>query len=113
MTRDKLRALALGTASVRKQIVEFEGASFEVRQPTIRERSELRERSVKGETLDILAFTVWSVIGQTFMPGTDQKVFEATDFDALASLPSGGLVDVLSGAISVLSSVSIDEKKSD
>lgn len=109
-----MRANTLGAKrDFKKEIVTIEGIEYEVRQPTLRERSDLRKRcsSISGETMkfDIFEFLIWAVIGFTYVPNTDEKVFEETDYDALSDLPAGGWFDELSEVASKLTNV--DSKK--
>ena len=115
--RDKLRKATLGAPSVFKsEIVTFNGAKFEIRQPTIKARSNLRSRctTVKGPSdvdFDMFEFLVWSVIANTYVPGTDDLVFDEADYDALVQNPTGGFMDQFSEVAAELMNVEPDVKK--
>ena len=105
--RDKLRSKTVGAKKVfKKIIVEWEGDKFEIRQPTVAMRAEITKKSLEGfnrdaidggsivESIDPGRLQVYSVIYCTFVPGTDDLVFEEADFDMLRSQPSGGFMDL-------------------
>lgn len=81
----------------------------EVRQPTIAERNEVFSRFTDkeggGSQLEII---LWMAINQTFVPRTDEKVFDAIDIEALRMQPSGGFVDQFGNT--ALELMNIDEK---
>lgn len=122
--KDKLRKLTLGAKRKFKikiiEIGEGEGddkEKFEVRQPTLRERSDLRKKCTNmnedGIEFNLFEFLIWAVINHTFVPGTDEHVFTEEDYEALSNIPAGGWFDELSEAASELCNVggSDDAKK--
>jgi hypothetical protein len=114
--RDRLRGKTLGAKKNFKfEIVVIDGEEFEVRQPTLKQRSDLRKRCATMEgskfEFDIFEFLTWAVIECTFVPGTDDKVFEASDYDMLGSIPAGGWFDDLSEKASELANVKKDDVK--
>lgn len=97
MSRDNLRSAILSSgASFKKEIVEYNGSKYEVRQPSRGGRSDLFEKC-KGENGELKGFelTIWATIYNTYVPGTNTKVFEDEDYAALNSLPAGGILDKL------------------
>ena len=73
-SRDVLRSATLGSKRVfAKEVIEFAGHQFEIRQPTIKQRSELRKKctsiSPNGVEFNMFDFLVWSVIYNTYVPG--------------------------------------------
>lgn len=101
--KDKLRNLTVGQApKFRHEIINIEGEDFEIRQPSMKVKSELLRKSKmhfggkeseQTEKLDFLALQVWSVIYCTYVPGTDEVVFTGADFEALSAQPAGSFVD--------------------
>lgn len=116
--KDNIRAATLGkSVKPRKISVAINGEHVEVRQPTLRQRNDLRDKCMvsQDDTLvaDAVLYQIWGVILFCYVPGTDERVFDEGDFDSLANQPSGSFVDDLFEAFIDLSSVDIsNEKKS-
>jgi hypothetical protein len=93
--RDELRAATVGAKKVfRTKSVEWNGLKFEFRQPSLAGRRKLRDKALDdGGMIDIFEALVWGVIWNTYVPGTDELVFEETDYDSLVSTPPGGFMD--------------------
>lgn len=109
--RDKLRAKALATAPKFKSVlIEFEGATYEVRAPSIRDAATISEaagltrhrQKAKGETeadVRVDRYLVTAITLLTFVPGTDERVFTKADEEVLMGMPSdSGLIEVLGEA---------------
>lgn len=99
-TRDSLRAHALKSRKPNKQIVQYDGNEYEIRQPTVGDRTSMLRRCMIGEgssqSIDPLLTLVWATIYCTYVPGTDIKVFEEADFDGLCNGTAGNSIcDVL------------------
>jgi len=114
--RDRLRSKTLGAKKVfLKKLVEHEGDKFEIRQPTLRERSKVRKRCTSmtddGIEFNMFEFLIWAVIGHTFVPETDEKVFSEEDYDELSDIPAGGWFDEFAEKASELCNVSTDGEK--
>ena len=120
--KDKIRAATLGAKSqFKKTIVKYNGIEVEIRQPSIAERSQLQElcteRISNGPNADALikvnntAFFVWSVIKHTYVPGTDERVFDDADYETLSNSPSGGYMDKFFEIASNLTNVAVDDEK--
>jgi len=117
MSKSKLRALTLGKKkSFEKRIVEIEGEKFEIRQPTIGQRGEIRNKSMKIDTsneedkkeavqFDMFSFMICAVVELTYVPETNERVFSDEDYDELKSLPAGGWFDKLTKEASELCNV--------
>jgi hypothetical protein len=98
-----LRSALFGSApTFRSEIIkDSNGNEFEVRQPSIRGRADIRKAAttinedgtIQFEPFD---FMLHAAIACTFVPGTDDKVFCPEDYEMLVSLPSGGIIDELS-----------------
>ena len=116
LTREALRKATLGTKrTVKKEIVKLNDLEFEIRQPTILERANLRKKCVTiedgREVINVFDFLVWSVIENTYVPETDERVFDAADYDTLMQNPSGGFMDKFGEIASNLMNVDFDAKK--
>ncbi len=100
--KNQLRTALLGTAATFKSAIikDADGNEYEVKQPSIRGRSDIRKLSTstdeKGEiTFEPFDFMLQAAIHCTFVPGTDDRVFCPEDFAALQALPAGGIIDEL------------------
>lgn len=77
-----------------------QSVKVELREPNLRERGAI-ERAVKvdrsGElaSVDMVMLKVELVTRMTYVPGTNQKVFDEKDRDGLLAQPAGGFVDDL------------------
>lgn len=115
--RDALRSATLGNKpEFIKRIVKWGGQEFEVRQPSIAQRSELKNLCSINTAQDALNFDpyqmlVWAVIKLTFVPGTEERVFEDEDFDELMSQPDSEDSFVNSLGEIAVDVFSIDTKK--
>jgi len=94
-TRKSVRDALLGKApEFKKEIVEYEGIEVEIRQPSMKVRKQVMKRATDKEgNTDIFDFLIWSVIENTYFVGSDEKIFEDTDYDSLVERPSGGFMD--------------------
>jgi hypothetical protein len=95
VTRDDLRAATVGAKVVlKKETVEWNGLKYEIRQASLAERKLLRQKVFSEDgSIDIFETLVWLVIRQTYVPGTDDRVFEETDYDIFMNNPAGTFVD--------------------
>lgn len=114
--RDELRSITVGKKpAFAKEIVEWEGKKFEIRQPSIRSRRELRSKATSVKDGDVVVdffnFLIWAVIENTFVPDTDEKVFEETDYDLLMDFPTGGFMDTFGEVAAKLLNVEVETKK--
>ncbi len=121
-SRDKLRAASVGAKkNFRNQIVEWGDVEFEVRQPTVGAKSEIMRKARVPMTdnpeeaigkIDYAAMQAWSVIFCTFVPGTDERLFDDTDFNSIIDSPSGGYVEKLGrAAMELLNEAPIEDAK--
>jgi hypothetical protein len=112
--RDDLRSAILGVRpEFAKEIVEYKGNKFEVRQPTNKARRDLFKKAIdENGKIDMMEFVVWAVIYNTYDPESGKTVFEDTDYDVFINMPSGGVLDKLGEVASRLLNVeeSIEKK---
>ena len=79
------------------------GQEVEVRQPTVKQITALAKRAqVEGSSAIINILTEYC-----YVPGTNEKVFEDGDAEALMELPSGKWLTDLNAAVSTLSGVDV------
>lgn len=111
--KDKIRSITIGkTSHFAKEIMEIDGVEIEVRQPSVKTRSILMKKSrdtsgsnIEGsdvsaedilQSIDYGKMQVLSVIYCTFVPGTNENIFDESDYKALINQPAGGFVDDIS-----------------
>ena len=113
MSRDKLRGLTLGKAKQKSVIADFGGARYEIRQPSIKTKVDVTARldASANDIVKGLEMLVWLVIKCTYVPGTDELVFEDADYEGLLGCPSGGFVEHFGNLALRLSDVNVAEKK--
>lgn len=111
MDRNKLRAALLKSSQSKSQIVDIEGFKVEVRYPTVGVREKLIKQSTKNGELDNYEFIFRAVVSLTFVPGTDESIFELTDKDILYSQSTGGTYDQLISKVSEVLNVEEDLEK--
>jgi hypothetical protein len=100
--RDKLRSLALGDKAkdLRKTVVTWEGVEYEVRQPTVAAHSRAIKAAGLSANPDTGEMRIENVgrmqaslaIACTYTPGTDERVFEDADLEAIMGSPAGGFL---------------------
>ena len=120
--RDELRKATLGTkVEFRKKVVNYNGMDFEIRQPSVKARSELFKRCTddKGK-VDLMNFLTWSVIFNTYVPDdakdadgnpspdAGKLVYEEGDYATLVEKPAGGFMDQFGEIASELMNVNED-----
>lgn len=93
--RDAIREATVGSQpNFKSETVEYNGVEVEIRQPSYKDRKNLVNKCRdKDGNLDTLDFTVWAVIYNTFVPGTNDRVFEKGDYEKLVEFPAGGFLD--------------------
>lgn len=115
--RDFLRSNLLGKnhSFRRESVTDDEGNQYEVLQPTIKQRAELRKSTTKvtkdGVEFDFFEFMIRAAIAFTVIPGTTTRVFDDEDYDAIVASPSGSFIDKLSQAASKVCNIDDDEEK--
>jgi hypothetical protein len=112
--RDKIRSIALGSKkNFKTKTVKFNGVEIEVKQLTLGERSEYTMSCIDNKTqqADVLKLQVYAIIKSCYVPNTDTKIFEDTDYEMLCNDVTGGLADQLWNAIQELSNITLDDAK--
>lgn len=92
--RDAIRSKVL-SGRPKKTIVKLDdGTEIEVRQGRVGDM--LDAISTEDPKKRIASLLILSC----FVPGTDEKIFDDTDYDTLMNLPSGGIFSQLTDAVS-------------
>lgn len=109
--RDQIRAATLGAKpQFKSKEVEYNGITVELREPNLKDRRKLLERAKNSNgELDMVNFIVYSVILNTYVPNSNEKVFSPEDADAFFELNTGGFVEAFSSAVSELMNVSEED----
>jgi hypothetical protein len=106
--RDEMRAKLLATKRPKSVPVDFFGETIELRQPTLGDILKARDNTDRtAAVIDIL-------VSYSYIPETDEKIFESGDADALLSMPFGGDFIAVTKALETLTAVNFlgDEKSS-
>ena len=118
MNRNELRAALLSSPARRTKLVTIPvngvGVEVELRQPTLAERDAMvaaaqafANRAAKSKTdvnIPNGVLIIHTLIGAAYVPGTDEKVFEPADAQALLQAGIGGWVEDVVAATSSLMS---------
>lgn len=104
-TRDRIRAKIFETKQVGRKEITFMGAQVEIRQPRLKDIVAAQEAG-GGQNAIIQA-----LINYTYVPGTDDKLFDEADAEGLQELPFGKDFIAVSKAIEELSEVNFLERK--
>lgn len=86
LTRDEIRALFFAPLDTPTPPVslEWNGVTFEWRRPSVQQVQNARDDDDADKN-----FLVRLIIEYSYVPGTDQKLFEDTDYDRVMSMPFG------------------------
>ena len=111
--RDKIRARTVGAKNqFKSELVDYFDVQIEVRQVDISSRSEYINSAIdKNRNANTLKLQINAVIASCFVPGTDEKVFEDTDYDVISESISGGYCDKLYETVQNLSNLTLEDAK--
>lgn len=84
----------------------FNGVQLEYVQPPIGKVFDPN----KAGSADNKAFIVQSMIEHSVVPGTNDQVFEASDYDAIMEMPMSGEMSAVVKIVQELMDISIDDK---
>lgn len=120
--RDKLRAKTVGGKKIfKKEIVEWDGDSYEIRQPTVAVRSKIMDKAgidigsvasgadKEGDSWSMMQ--CWLCIECVYEPENSQRIFDDADLENLMDQPSGGFVDRFSGVAMRLMNMAAESGK--
>ena len=109
--RDKIRSKTLGVQPVFKtRSIQYDGMEIELREPNISQWGDLiKQARNKDETINIGEFMVRLVLYCSYVPGTDELVFEEGDYAKLKKQPRSGFVAQLSDVATAL--ITLDQSE--
>lgn len=100
--KSKIRAATIGKKKYfKKKVVDIEGVEIEIRQPNKIIKQQIVEKSkesIAGSNemgINILEWQIWHIIECSFVPGTEERVFDETDIPGFKSGPEGDFADKL------------------
>lgn len=105
-TREMIRNKVFAEKHNRVEIVNFFGADIEIRQMILADIISAQASTDRESAI------IDTLVKYAYVPGTDEKVFEDTDADALKQLPFDGSFVALSEAMERLVKVNFLDKKS-
>jgi hypothetical protein len=97
--RDDLRAKLLATKRPKTIPVDFFGEKIELRQPTLGDILKARDNE------DRTAAVVEILVSYAYIPGSDERIFESGDSEALLAMPFGGDFVAVTKALETLTAV--------
>lgn len=108
--RDSIRSKTVGSKSEYRTIeMQYEGETIVFKQPSLRQRKQLVDRSIVNKEVDGVLMQVWAVIMLTY-DAEGNQVFDESDFDSLMNKPAGSFVDEFSDkALSLLGNAEEEE----
>jgi len=99
--RDEIRAKIFSGKNIRKEFLTLFGAEIELRQPSLGEMLDFQQMPDRKYAI------AGMLIAYSFVPGTNEKVFEDTDVESILTLPFGPEMVEVSNAITRLTSVEV------
>lgn len=109
VTRESIREAIFSRKNFKTRKLTLYGAEVEIRQPSLGMILEAqREEDTRAGIIRIL-------IQYTYVPGTDERVFEESDADSIAALPFGSELIELNKIITELTDIDVlgEEKNSE
>ena len=111
--RNQIRAATVGSKKVfNTELVMANGMQIECRQMSVKDRANLvADTEVEGQSdrVDTETWQIFNIIRNCFVPGTNDQIFEETDYEVLASQPCRNWVDTLSQALMRLNNIDVEE----
>lgn len=103
--RDQIRAKILSTKQPKSKIIQFFGATIEIKQPVLDDI--MKARDDEEQTARVVNI----LLMYAYVPGTSEKVFESGDKDSLLQMPFGGDFIAVTDALEELTKVNFLEPK--
>ncbi len=100
-TRDELRGKIFASKNFRKEEITLFGAIVELRQPTLGQILEAQEQEDRKVALLKL------LVEYCFVPGTEERVFEEADLDAIMNMPFSKDVEKLNEVMLGLTNIDV------
>lgn len=105
MDRDSIRARILKRRVSTREVIDFFGDKIEMRQPTLADILKIRAASEDG---DQNAAVINTLVEYAYIPGTETKIFEIGDAEALLQQPFGDDFVRVTEALGRLTSINFD-----
>ncbi len=105
LDRSALRDQIFGSAKAKTLIIEFFGAQVELRQPTTKRVLDLRRLSMDEPGRAAAEM----IVNYTFVPGTEEQVFETADVDNIMNMPFGADMSRMQKAITELTDIDVSD----
>jgi hypothetical protein len=104
-SREAMRAKLFSEESkqVKKVPIIYNGVELEWRQPTVQQAQDAQE--LEGRN-----FMVMLLIGYSYVPGTDERVFDESDYDDLVNMPLNSSFQAAVRQISETLDLKVDDK---
>lgn len=103
LTRDDIRSKIFGNQEFKREHVTFFGQKLELRQTTLKAILDVKEDGIQ-------AAVIRTLVNQAYIPGTDTKVFEDGDAEALLNMPFGPDFAEVSNALEKLTNVNFTKR---
>jgi hypothetical protein len=103
--RDELRGKIFAHRALKSEVVTIFGQEVEIRQPTMGQLLGARDEPDRRKAIVNL------MIEYTYVPGTNERVFEDGDFESIISMPFGDDLAKVNQAINRLTSVVVADAK--
>lgn len=103
--RDELRARLLGTKQFKTRVIDLLGDQVEIRQPSVKQLTELTKTASDEDKSGLINL----IIRFCYVPGTQDTVFEPTDYDVLMELPADNWIKTFQEAWIDLAGLNKDE----
>jgi hypothetical protein len=107
MTRQQIRdhILGSGAAKPKSELIDLFGMQVEIRQPSLKAMMEAREIEDNNQRIATM------IVYYTYVPGTDDRVFEDSDIPEILSWPFGADLTRLNAAITKLTGIDVSVKQ--
>jgi len=103
--KDKIRSAIFSSNNFERREVSMFGNIIEIRQPSVAQLQTLLDTSSESKK----NASILSLIEFSYVPGTDDKVFDIADYDGLLNLPMGAWFTEFNTAWSELSDLNMEE----
>lgn len=105
VNRDEMRAAIFAgeNKKLARKVITLFGQEVEIRQPTVKQMTNLDPSDEKT------SFVIKLLVDFTYVPGTDEKVFDKGDIAQLETMPTGAWLNAFNEAFSELTTFDVKE----
>lgn len=105
LTREQIREAMFANANAKPKVIEYEflGQKLEWRCPSILEMQEIRDQENRNLMVSL-------IIGYSYIPGTEEKVFSDDDYKVIMEMPISGSFNTAVNSISEAINMKVEEK---